>query len=559
MKSRRVFTVFLTLAALLSAAGGARAVTAPEARGLLSLAWDEMESGRCAEALKYVDSIVEVEGAPDGFIKEDAAWMRADCLLTLGRYEEAVDFLAPMNPGTNGWRDDFLYEIACQWAAELTGEGDYKGAMAALKRVGAILPKSLLLEGLAEATANRAELAGMMEKGRDGRLSGGGELKLLPDGKKPEGREWVKACPPEEGDWAVFEEECGQWASASPELLEEKGVSAWMRVPWKEFAAALKTQAGRLGMKTGDDGTNILFIKGEYLFPVEKNVALRRAAVEGLGIKGGALIATAEAERNINLQEELAGWMKKRLGGLKMSLKGGAAELTGGSAGRTTRFYLSEWVEYYSGDEPGWTKLWDEVTTELERAKRPYACFCGKPMVLRETLASSTEGLVSSKRGNGLYSVIIAACRDHWLMISEQTLKDWGVTKEEAFARAEKEAVDAAWNVIFERYWSGGAEYTVFSGTGISGIVKKPGLVLGLLTALDGKDMGGSTVHVLAPSPDSLIVGAGEITEQAGREGAKKAAGLGSRQSGQSGLLRYKESIKLPKRPEGVFNLSAGK
>lgn len=558
MRAGPILLSAVLLAFILTAPTRSLAVTAPEARGLLSLAWDEMESGRYAEALKYIESIDVIEDG-DAQMKEDAAWMRADCLLTLERYDEAVTHLSAMDPATAVWRDDFLMETAYQWSANLTQKGDYQGAIAAVKRVESVLPRSLALKGLAEVTRNRHEIEEMVKKGRGGRLSAGGELKLVPAGKKPGGPDWVRACPPEDEDWAVFEEDCGKWLAQSPTILEGKRLHAWVRVPAGELKAAIKKEAGRLGMTTGDDGINLLFRKKDYLYPAERAATIKRVAVEGLGISGAALIVAAEAERNLDLQDELAGWMKARLGTLTMTVGDGSCELTQPKTGRITRFYLSEWVEYFSGDEPGWTKLWEDVSTELMRAKKPYTCFCGKPMLLRQALASSAEGLISAKHGHGLHSVIIAACPDHWLMVSGQTLKEWGVSKEEVFGRAEKEAVDSAWDVTFERFKSNGAEYTVFSGTGISGLAEKPGLMLGLLTALEGKDIGERTIFVLATSPDSLVVGLGDITEEAGREGARKAAMLGTRQRGMSGLMNFKEAVKLPKRPEGVFNLTVGK
>jgi len=534
------------------------ALTAPEARGRLCLAWDEMESGRCKGALSYVGDIGAIEGDEGDDLAEEVLWLKAECLRLTGKYAAAAQILESEGVSEFDWRDELWEYLILDWSREATSSGNYREAAAILQRGVKNTHDPKIFEVLLRATSNRAEFAQFAESGREGRLKAGGDLRLLPLGKTPGEPEWSRVCPPEDETWWAEWQDCTKWMAAGAKKLSQNAKAAWLRYPQSDFSAALVFECEQLGIAVSMDKNRALLSRGGFPFQVDLEVSRKRAALEGLGLRGGALMVVTEADRNLDAQRELVVWLRNNAHDLGVQVDKDSFVLKHLRTGRASRFHTGDWVDMFGEEPEEWEKLISEVQEELGREKRPFKCFCGRDMVLRETLTNHWEGLISTWKEDSVGAVLIAACPKHWILVTQETLDGWGVGVKEALERSVRQSTDAAWEVNFKRGASGTGEFAVFAGTGISGIARRPGLLLGVLEALEGKDLGGQTVKVWAPLPDALVVGPATLEKEAASEGAKMAAHMLGAVDSSGSAMGYNATVKLPKRPEGSFKLVAG-
>lgn len=549
-----VLKIFAAIAALLFFPPASISLTAPEARGQLSLAWDEYDSGRCETALGYISEIGAIEGEGAETLLEEALWLRCECLAGVGKFEEAAKLVEESWQAAYSWRDDVWRSVISEWAYSATSNGDYEGAQAVLTRGGRLAEAADYFAGLSAATAYRAELSSAVKVGREGRLTGGGELKFFETAPPASEQGWIRVCPkPQEafgdGDY------CDEWMKSVGEKLSSEGKGAWIRLSAEDFRRAVEFEVSKSGLEADLGRPEAAFTRDGYRWYAELEEERKRAAMEGLGVRGGAKLLVAEAVRSIGLQKELVSWIRAHSDDASISVAGDDLVVKRAATGRVTKFRLTDWTEVFTEDRRSWETLWGEVLEELGRQMRPYRCFCGREMVVRETLVSRWEGLPTVWKGEGLASVLLAYCPNHWMLVTDEALKSWGVGRESAARRAAEQATDTEWELTFGREEQKGREYFVFTGTGASSIARKPGLLLGLMQAMEGKDLGGQTLKVWAPMSDALVLAPSASPDEVGEDGAKLAASMVGERHSWSGPFRYKSTVRLPKSPEGTFRL----
>lgn len=546
----------LALLAALFAVLAAFASDAPEARGKLSLAWDEYESGRCEAALAYVAGVDAIEGEGGDELAEDLAWLKVECLRNVGRYDEAAKILEGDESANYEWRDGAWRYLITEWSGSATEAERYDEALEILKRGGKFLPDDRLFPGLAASTAYRKELSSEILAGKGGRLSGGGELKVVDKAQEVAEQGWVRTCPPSEEDWSADFEDCTHWMPTAVKKLRDEGKTAWLKIPPADYRKALEFEAGKAKLEPGFGGSEVIFSKDGYSWAEKLDDSRLDAAREGLGLRGGALLLVADAARRIDLQREFISWVRGNSEDVSILIEKDELVVKKARTGRVARFRLTDWVAVFGEDSYNWERLWAEVVEELGKPMRPWVCFCGKEMVLREALSSRWDGLVTSWKGEGVASVFFASCPDHWMAVTPESLKNWGVTAADAVKRASRQASETAWELSFQKDGDKGVEYFILAGTGASAIARKPALILGLMQTIEGRDMRGQTVKVWAPLSDALVLGPASLPDEVGAEGAKKALALVGQHGAWSGPLRYKATVNLSGKPEGNFSLT---
>ncbi len=550
----RSLWLFLFLVTLGWPAGspGAPTPTAVD-RGRLSLARDAHDSGRCGEALRYLEEI------PRGSaVAGDAAWLRAECLYDLGQYAAASRALEGVGADPEE-RADFLLDVYWAWAWEATAREDYAAAAGVCRRGLAALPGELSLGALEGATAFRAALARMVAAGRDrGSLASGEEVAMVPLGRRPEGSGWVRAYPWDLGTPWVPRVTLGDWMPSLAARLDRTARALWLRFPAGSLARELPRAAAGAGLRVHPAEGGVGLRRGQEVVPVTYREWEFRAAAEGLGGSGAALAAVSEAHLDLEEAEAFWSWVELHRGDLVVSREGGALAVRDPRTGRSARLDPRAWSRdgrSWGGDQP---ELWAELRRELRQPSRPFRCFCGRDLRLREALVAEADRGAVFERGGGYAVILTAQCPWHQQTVGRDLLAQWGVTEAAAWARARADGAAVPWELWFQRGEVGGVRYLVLEGEGASGLARYPALLLGAVEAADGAGARNSAVRVFSPSSSFLVVTPAGAPERVGEAAATQAV-LGASRRGRRSLdrLDYRATVELPATRVGQFRLTA--
>lgn len=262
-------------------------------------------------------------------------------------------------------------------------------------------------------------------------------------------------------------------------------------------------------------------------------------------------MAVGDAAFALDEQDGLRKWVRENKGDLRVEENGQDLVLSHARTGRTFVLEPAGWADVFMSDPEQWQSFWSDLGEELGRLARPYRCFCGREVVLREVLVPDGTGLVSEERGEDYAVVLQAHCPNHWSFVTGQILREWGVSEKELFAEAKRQAVEAPWELRFERGEAEGAPYLLLAGPSASGLLKRPEVLLNVLESLEGKTFSGQSVKVWAPTSETLVVGDSSAAEEIGRAGARRAVSWLGGIAPWSGPLDYHTTVSLPKRSAG--------
>lgn len=520
-------------------------------RGRLSLARDAHDSGRCEEALGYLAEIAQ--GSP---VIGEAGWLRAECLFDLARYPEAAVALQGLAVDPDE-RTRFLLDVHWAWAWEATAEEDYREAELVCRRGLTAVPGDLMLESLWQASRFRGALAAVAQRER-AILETGEEVAVLARGQRPAGPGWVRAYPWDLGHPWVPKVTLDDWMPSLGARLDRLGRALWVRLPKGVLDKEVLRAAGAAGLRVrpADDGVALSLVRewvsvayGEWGF---------RAAAEGLGGRGAALGAVAEARLDLEDGEALWSWAEAHRGDLAVTRDGRAILVRDPRTGRSARLDPRVWPRDPRDGQAEGRELWMELRVELRRPARPFYCFCGREARLREVLVADPGRAVAVERGRGYAVVLTAQCLLHQQSVDSHLLWQWGVTEAEARTRALADGAVAPWELWFGRGEAAGVRYLVLEGDGASGLARRPELLLGAVEAADGAGARGSAVRVHAPASSFLVV-----TPAGAPEGASEAAAaqaiLGASRRGWRSVERldYRATLQLPAARVGQFRLTA--
>lgn len=543
----------LVLIVLLLAAGpaGARPSAPADAvhRGNLSLAWDAHDSGLCGEALDYLAEIPVASS-----LGPEALWLRAECWADLGELSRAAAVLSgPQARGVEG-REAFLLDIYWDQVWQATGREAYGEALRVLAEGQKALPGDPDLAALSAATLYRAALAA----GLAGKGPAADAVRILPEGEQPRGAGWVRAYPWQgEGEW-VPQTTLEEWMPSAAARAREQGRAFWVRLPERTLeeevargaaGAGLTLRGESWGWSVGRAGQWVALDREEWRF---------RAATEGLGARGAVRFALRQAAVSLAEQEALAAWVAEHRGPLAVTRVAQGLRLEHPDSGRGFTLDPLRWADALHLDPQGWQTFWRELTTELGRPARPYRCFCGRPVILREVLMGDPGPLLVVGREEHAAVVVAALCPEHLRYVDPELAGEWGVSPAALAARARSDARDSSWHLRFGRGEVEGAPYLFLEGEGVSALARSPELLLGALERADGYGVRGAAVRVYAPTGSTLVVAGSAAPE--GVPGVA-AARLLLEQARQGELaagtrLQYRATLRLPSVPQGTFQLT---
>ncbi len=519
-------------------------------RGWLNLAWDAHDAGLFREALDYLERIPR-----DSELEADVLWLRAECLYDMGRYADAAQVLEAEPASALHDRDGFLLNIYWDWAREELREGRGERARNVAGRALEHLPGDPYAWALEAITAFRAELLDFLRSGRTGLLTTGEHLVLL--GETHSFREkdgWVRACPWDpEAPW-VPEVTWADFGGRQVQAACRRRV-AWVRVDPARFIRALEAAASRAGLAVQGEGAQVvLAAHGEsvWLDPAEWRF---RAAVEALGVEGAARLAVARAADDLDRRARLVAWVREHAGPLRITREGPVLRIRHPRTGRVFLLDPGAWAEGFSPDDASWTAFWHDLRAELGRRARPFRCFCGRPVVLREVLvADPGDALVWEKEGR--FQVVVAAlCPDHIRYVTADVVREWGVGLQDVADRVRRDATEREWDVTFARGEVEGVSVLALDGEGVASLARWPDLLLGALEAIEGPGLRGRTVRVMAPSPSSLIVLPDDTGGKAEAEVLRWGLETMVRFRGTAERIRFRSRVRLPAKAAGRFRV----
>lgn len=554
-------TALLATAALVSVAGPfllpARAQTPREAedRGRINLAWDAHESGRCREVIPYVDEIVP--GSPS---EAEGLWLKADCLRSLERFGEALALLESARGRTAQDWEGLVRSVAGDWAWSATGAGDYETALRVLGRGLSMLPGESSLVTFRAATAFRRELNKRLGSAREGvmrRLTTGEELVLQKERAAPPGSGWVRVYPWRgETPW-VPGVTLEDWMPFVAARLAKEHRSLWVRVPGVAMDRVLAAEAGLRGLSVRRSGYEVRFIQGEEKAYGDRDEWVFRAAVEGLGVRGAVSDAVSGVVSTLRERRALLEWVSRNRGPLTVDRKDTILRLRHPLTGRAYELETDTWASSYDLESKDWNDFWSDLVGELGRAPGAFRCFCGRTALLRETLTQDPGAAQVVEKGKGYSVVLTALCPFHQQMVTADLLKEWGVSLPEAWERAKKDAGDKAWDLSFERGEEGGTRYLALRGEGASSLATRPALLLGALEAVEGSEVRGTSVQVLAPTTSSLVIVGDRVSPGKAQAAATRSLLRGARRGEAVERLGYRSTLKLPTSAAGLFEVRA--
>ncbi|MBE0617441.1 MAG: hypothetical protein IH608_05890 [Proteobacteria bacterium] len=282
-----------------------------------------------------------------------------------------------------------------------------------------------------------------------------------------------------------------------------------------------------------------------------------RAAAEGLGVSGAASLAALRGRERLADRRDLFRWVTENRRTLEVERKGGGILLRHPGTGRTFLLDPDGWVDVFRAPGDEWRDLWSALQLELARPGRPYRCFCGREVVLREVLVEDPAEAIVLEKGRGFVAVAAALCPLHHQYVTAEVARGWQVGAPELVARIRQDAEAHPWDVSFERGRAFGSPYLVLQGEGVSALGRSPDLLLGALEGVDGVALRGVTVRVLAPTPSTLVVVSEGAPDAVIEEAAARALlGLAPR-AGPVERLNFRTEVRLPSRGRGAFQLSS--
>jgi len=545
------------LAILVFAVSGA-AQSAPAApsreavdRGTLSLAWDAHESGLLEEALGYL------RGIPgDSPVGADALWLRAECLADLARYAEAADLLEGPGGAAVADRDGLLLDVYWDWAWEATGREDYADALRVLDRGQRALPGEGALPALAETTRFRGALAAVAARGDAGELATGEVVAIRPEGSPPRGGGWSRAYPWRPDLPWVSEVTLEDWMPRLAQRLDREGRVLWVRVERRALERRLAAAAAREGLTARGSEGEVRLAEGNEAVVLSLAEWEYRGAAEGLGAAGAAAFALLRARERLEDRRDLFRWVDEHRRELELERREGARLLRHPGTGRTFLLDAEGWSEVFRAPGDEWQEFWLDLQQELARPNRPYRCFCGREVFLREVLLEDPGEALVLEKDRGSAAVAVALCPLHHQYVTTELARGWRVGLPELRDRIRRDAEEHPWDVSFVRGKASGSSYLVLEGEGVSALGRNPELLLGALEGVDGVAARGTTVRVLAPTPSTLVV-VGEGTPEATADAAATRAVLGAEpRSGRVERLNFRAEVRLPRQGRGAFQMT---
>ncbi len=538
---------------LLFAAGPAPALpsSAAEAvyRGNLSLAWDAHDSGLCGEAIDYLAGI-----PAESSLAPRAAWLRAECWYDLGEYSRAAGALVAPEAAALEGREAFLLDIYWDQVWEATGREAYGEALRVLAEAHRALPGDPDLAALSAATHYRQQVAaGLAAQG-----AAVGAVQVLPRGEEPGGTEWVRAHPWQgEGEW-VPQTTAEEWMPSVAARAQSQGQELWVRLPTQALEEEVAREVAVAGMELrGEIWGWSVGRDGEW-FPLDREEWQFRGAVEGLGARGAARFALRQAALALADQADLLAWVEDHRGPLTLSRGPEGLRLRHPESERGFTMDPQLWAGSFQRDPEDWQTFWRELTTELGRRARPYRCFCGRPVVVREVLMGDAGQLLVVGREGNVAVVVAALCPEHLRYVDSNLALEWGVSPRELAVRARADARDNPWQLTFGRGDVEGVPYLFLEGEGVSALARAPELLLGALERADGYGVRGAVVRVYAATGSTLVVARTDAPEGVPRVAAARllleqarhgAVAAGTR-------LEYRATLRLPAKPLGIFQLT---
>ncbi|MDW7712440.1 MAG: hypothetical protein SCH98_18405 [Deferrisomatales bacterium] len=520
-------------------------------RGKLRLAWDSWQAGDCREALGYLEEVRPESGAA-----EESARLLVECLVVLGRHGEAEDLLVGPRGRLLGDGDELLREVYLSWAWEATRREDYGDALTILERGRGALPHEGSLHALTEATRFRRRLAGALAGSKPPPPHRGEAALLRKAGEGPRGPDWVPAYPWRmELPW-VPRLTAREWMPRLAARLDAEGKVLWVRISREELGRAvaevaaghsLRASMAQGELRLGRGGETVSFSLEEWAY---------RAAAEGLGTSGVAAAVVTLAEGRLRDRREIVQWVQDNRGEISVEPLGeGVLRLRHPKTGRVFVLDPEEWAEVFRDPSGEWATLWADLAAELGRSVRPYRCFCGRRVFLREVLvADPGEGLVLA-RGSGFSAVAAALCDRHRQLVTGELARSWGAGEAELAARLREDARRHPWDISFSRRDAGGVPYLLLEGEGVAALGRSPGLLLGVLEGIEGVAARGRTVLVFAPTPETLLVTEASTPYVEADAAAVRVVLERPPLEGPPERLGFRARLRLAERGEGVFRL----
>lgn len=550
--------VLTLLAVLLGLSAGAATLPAPEARGFYALAYEELDAGRPEKAESFLREIDEITGDEGGVLFNDVLSLRLLALEKLGRFEDALNMLLGPAGERYSWREESREHFFRLLVDRLSQEGDFEGALSWLKKGRALLPTSLVLPALEKVVVYRKEFSGMVEGGQGGRFTTGGEMKVINASRRAPGQDWLKLCPPDEDAELELDAVCTDWSPKAHERLKEKKQAAWLHLTEDEAAAVYLAELKRHGLADIVEGAG----EGRYGYHPYPDYDPQGwgsgSMIDGQGVSGGAAYFAVNAKRDSDYSEKLLKWMDARSEDLKLFKTPNQVVAIHKRTNRSHVVHVREWASYFKGDEEEFNRTWNEMTAELGRPPRPFVCFCGREMVLRESLSDDWGDYLTTWEAGEMAAVVYAYCPEHSLLVHDELLSNWRVTPDEVAARVRTQAMEVVWELEFERFKAkSGEDYYAVYGASASGLSRSPGLILGLLEELEGSGQGERKVKLWVSHRDALVVGPGNLPDAVGAQTAKQSVKKLGYAGPGSGPFRFRQMMKLPLKPEGQFRLTA--
>lgn len=551
---RRPLSILVLCLLAVGVASLPRAAPAPQAldRGRLSLAWDAHEAALPGEALGYLREIPE-----DSPLAPEALWLEAECLSDLARYSEAAALLEGPRGGAVAEREALLLDVYWNWAWEATAREEYAAALGILARGQRALPEEKALGALAAATQFREAVAAVLSRGRSGDLPTGEAVAVRPESAKPpRDGEWIRAYPWRSDSAWVPEATLEDWMPGVAGRLDREGKTLWVRVGRGALERRLAAAAAREGLSLGGTGDSMRVSAGDEHVTLSLSEWRFRAAVEGMGVAGAAAVALGRARDRLEERREFLAWLAGNRRKLDLERRAEGVLLRHPGTGRRFQFDPDEWVEVFLAPGEEWDGFWDDLQQELARESRPFRCFCGRGVYLREVLVDDPGRAMVLDRDRGFAAVAVALCPLHHQYVTREVAQGWGVGATELARRIVRDATERPWDVSFSRGRAHGSPYLVLQGDGVSALGRSPELLLGVLEGVDGVAARGTTVRVLAPTPSTLVV-VGEGTPDAAAESAAVRALLGlAPRVGWVERLDFRAEVRLPRQGRGSFRLS---
>ncbi|HSH69950.1 MAG TPA: hypothetical protein VK997_08535 [Deferrisomatales bacterium] len=340
--------------------------------------------------------------------------------------------------------------------------------------------------------------------------------------------------------------------------VQSQGRDLWVRLPVQALDEAVAGAAADAGLALRGEAWGWSVGRAGEWFPLNREEWQFRGAVEGLGARGAARFALRQAAQALADQVDLVTWLAAHRGPLSVTRGPEGLRLRHPETGRGFTLDPQRWAGAFQGDAEGWQTFWRELTTELGRPARPYRCFCGRPVVLREVLMADAGQLLVVGREGDVSVVVAALCPEHLRYVDPELALEWSVSPEELADRAGSDARDNPWQLMFGRGEVEGVPYLFLEGEGVSSLARAPELLLGALERADGYGVRGAAVRVFAATGSTLVVARTDAPEGVPRLAAARLlleqARHGALAAGTR--LEYRATLRLPATPQGTFQLT---